>query len=80
MSLLDEFQEVIDESINLYQPSLLAQYVLKLADAFNEFYEKNKINGEKKEIASSRRALANATAQTIKTCLKILGLQAPERL
>jgi len=80
LSLLDEFQEVIDESINLYQPSLLAQYVLKLADAFNEFYEKNKINGEKKEIASSRRALANATAQTIKTCLKILGLQAPERL
>jgi len=80
LSTLDEFQEAINDSINSYQPSILAQYVLKLADAFNEFYEKNKINGEKEEIAESRRALANATAQTIKTCLKILGLETPERL
>ena len=80
LSILDEFQEAVDDSISSYQPSILAQYVLKLADAFNEFYEKNRIDGEEKNIAASRRALANATAQTIKTCLKILGLQAPERL
>jgi arginyl-tRNA synthetase len=80
LSILDEFPEAIKDSINLYQPSILAQYVLKLADAFNEFYEKNRIDGEEKNVAQSRRSLANATAQTIKTCLKILGLQTPERL
>lgn len=77
---LDAFSETISEALTQYQPSILAQYLLSLADAFNSFYEKNRIEGSTQPVAASRRMLAQASGDTLRVGLSILGIKTPSEL
>jgi arginyl-tRNA synthetase len=78
---LEQFNSVIHDAANDYDPSKIAIYVYNLARAFNSFLTEHFIlraeNEEKKEF---RLQLAQLTATVIKTAMELLGIKVPERM
>jgi arginyl-tRNA synthetase len=78
--LLSKFPEVVLESARKYEPSMVTRYVTNLAQRFNRFYHDNPILVDDVELKKARLALVDATRQTLKTGLNLVGLAAPERM
>lgn len=78
--LLSKFPEVVMESARKYEPSMITRYVTNLAQRFNRFYHDNPILVDDVEMKKARLALVDATRQTLKTGLNLVGLAAPERM
>ncbi len=78
--LLSKFPEVVLEAARKYEPSMITRYVTNLAQRFNRFYHDNPILVDDADIKKARLALVDATRQTIKTGLNLVGLAAPERM
>ncbi len=78
--LLSKFPEVVLESARKYEPSMVTRYVTNLAQRFNRFYHDNPILVDDQDVKLARLALVDATRQTIKTGLNLVGLGAPERM
>lgn len=86
---LVRFSEVIANAAKNYSPNLLCNYLYDLASKFNTFYAKYKIlkpddpkfTGDwNLEIGNFRLALTSAVGTVLKNGLKLLGIQAPERM
>ncbi len=77
---LARFPEIVEDAAAKYEPSRLAEYLLKLAEKVNHFYETQPILKAEKEIKNTRLALISATANVIKKGLELLGIEAPERM
>jgi arginyl-tRNA synthetase len=78
--LLSKFPEVVLEAARKYEPSMITRYVTNLAQRFNRFYHDNPILVDDADVKKARLALVDATRQTIKTGLNLVGLAAPERM
>ncbi len=64
-----------------YQTHLLTYYVLELAQAFHHYYAHNRvIDPHQNEQSRSRLLLVLLTRQTIKLCLRLLGISAPDSM
>ena len=63
-----------------YDPSRINRYVIELAARFHRFYNACRIKGEADEVIDARLKLADCTRQTIKNCLTIIGVTAPEKM
>ncbi len=72
------FPEIVKESIESRNPSIMAEYAYKLASRFNIFYRDCRVIGSEKE--KERIALVNATRQVLKNCLNLLGIEALEEM
>lgn len=72
------FPEAVEEAAKNYAPNLLCNYLYDLAQKYNAFYNANKIIGG--ENAQLRLSLTQASGQILKNGLKLLGIQAPERM
>lgn len=66
----------ISRDLNVHH---LAQYSLSLAGSFHKFYERNRVLDEDK-IDFNRLAIVLATYVTLKECLDLMGLSAPESM
>ena len=69
------FPEKIEKAAATYNPSILTDAVYELAKAFHQFYNKQQVVIENKELASQRLALVVACAETIKTGLNLMGIE-----
>lgn len=78
--LLSKFPEVVLEAARKYEPSMITRYVTNLAQRFNRFYHDNPILVDDADVKKARLVLVDATRQTIKTGLNLVGLAAPERM
>ena len=61
-------------------PSRINRYVIDLAAKFHRFYNACRIRGEEKSVAEARLKLADTVRRTIKVCLDIIGVNAPEQM
>ena len=75
---LSQFQEIITIAAKSYSPNILCEYLYSLASKYNTFYTKHKIIGSENE--SFRVLLTQGTGQVLKNGLKLLGIEAPERM
>ncbi|MGY6171790.1 arginine--tRNA ligase [Candidatus Mycoplasma pogonae] len=75
---LKEFPEIIQAITKTYKVHLLPQYLIKLANDFNSFYSNFKIIGNINE--QSLLALVKATQIVLAQGLKLIGVDAPERM
>lgn len=81
ITLLSVFQEKIRESLQVYKPHILAQYLLLLARTFNEFYHSCPvITAQKNDLIEARLLLTSDSAQVIKNGLSLLGIDSPEEM
>ena len=53
-------------------------YLYELAQAFNRFYEHNRVVGDERQ--AIRASLANTYADTLKGGLSLLGIASPEQM
>ncbi|SHH24491.1 arginine--tRNA ligase [Tepidibacter thalassicus] len=77
---IGNFPKVVKDVIKNNEPHIIARYVVDLAQAFNKFYHDNVILVDDEKTKKARLALVEATRQTIKNALSLLGVEAPERM
>ena len=75
---ISQFTEVIDKATEGLMPHLICAYLYELAQAFNSFYERNRVIGSNKE--SQRLALVGAYACVLKNGLKLLKIPTPKHI
>ena len=79
IKLLQDFARVVKRASENYDPSLIAKYAINLAQAFNKYYAHTRILDESPE-RDSRLALSYSTAVVLKEALRLLGVDAPEKM
>lgn len=73
------FPAAICSAAEKYDPSLIAKYVLDLAQAFNKYYGEVRILEENDE-KESRLALVYAVSIVLEEGLRLLGIKAPKEM
>lgn len=79
IKLLQDFTRVVKRAADNFEPSLIAKYAISLAQAFNKYYAHTRILDENPE-RDSRLALSYTTAVVLKEALRMLGVEAPEKM
>ncbi len=68
------FRNMVEKAAEEYAPSVIAKYLLGLAQSFNKFYSIEKINVEEDPIRNANFALAKATRIVLNEGLRLLGI------
>jgi arginyl-tRNA synthetase len=77
----EQFPAIIAQANAEHNPSVIANYIFKVAQTFNSFYTEHSVmNAESAEKKQLRLKLAAITAQIIATGMKLLGIRVPERM
>ncbi len=77
---LHEFNDIIVKAKLGYDPSLIAKYVMTLAQDFNRFYGNCKINDGNDNDKAFKREVSYAVAVVLKEGLRLLNIDAPEKM
>jgi len=79
IKLIQDFPRIINRAADNFEPSIIAKFAISLAQAFNKYYAHTRILDENSE-RDSRLALSYATAIVLKEALRLLGVEAPEKM
>lgn len=74
------FDEIIERAGEEYMPNIIADYIYKLANNFNAFYENVQVLSGEKDLRAARLGLISGAAIVIKNGLKLLGIETLERM
>ncbi len=77
---LSRFGEVVDEVAQQLTPHKLCGYLYELAGQLASFYEACPVLKSESDVRASRLALCAATKQVLALGLRMLGMDAPERM
>jgi arginyl-tRNA synthetase len=81
IKLLNDFPALVQEAAMELSPALIANYCYELAREFNQFYHDYSILGENdKKIRDFRLKLSGLTGRVLESGLRLLGIEAPERM
>jgi arginyl-tRNA synthetase len=87
IELLADFPESISDAARNNDPYFVAIHLLKLAGAFNKFYQRktednqvDKIISDDEDLSKARMALVKSVQIVIKEGLRLLGIQAPDEM
>ena len=80
LKVIASFNKNILNAMRKNEPHIITRFVLDLAQAFNKFYHDNSILVEDADLRKARLALVASTRQALENGLKLLGMQAPERM
>ena len=80
LRILSKFGEIVYLAHKNYEPHTVARYVVELAQGFNRFYHDNAILVEDENVKAARIQLVQATKIVIKNALKLVCLDAPEKM
>ena len=80
VTLLSRFNDTVRDAAEKYEPSVIARYLIDLAQKYNRFYIADRIVTEDKALSAARLALTEKVADTIKTGLGLLLTEAPDRM
>ncbi len=75
-----QFPKAIVDAMEGNEPSRITRYVVALAQDFNKFYQQNHINVDDPALKKARLELVCAAKQTIKNALRLIGVQAPDKM
>lgn len=78
--LLSSFDDVVGDAAARYEPSIVSRYLLDIAAVFNRFYLNCRIIGEKPDVMYTRLLLTQYVAEALKEGLKLLLINAPDRM
>ena len=75
IKLLSRFDETVEAAAQKYEPSIIARYLIDLAQAFNKFYISHKVVGD-----NARTALTYCVKNVLKNGLALILIGAPEAM
>ena len=80
LKLLYNFNETVQIAADKNEPSIIARYLINVAQNFSTFYNEHKIITEDKVIQDARLALTYAVGIVLETGVKLLGMEMPEKM
>lgn len=81
ISLLANYKETVAKAAETMSPAQIANYVYSVVKSYNSFYQSNNIlNLSDENLKQFKLKLSDITAQTIKKCLALLGIQVVNRM
>ncbi len=80
LRLLSRFPEAVREAADRYEPSIVTRALTEIAKSYNKFYYENRILDAEPGVRAARLQLTEATRQTLKTALFLIGMEAPPRM
>jgi arginyl-tRNA synthetase len=81
IKLLNNYPEIINEAADTFSPALIANYLYELVKTYNHFYQSVKINIEPNEsLKMNRLKISLEVSKIIKKSLKLLGIEAPNKM
>jgi len=78
--LLSKFPYVIERVVKDLKPNYIAEYLLSVANIFNDFYREHRVLDESSEIRMHRLAIVDAVRIVLRNGLELLGIEALERM
>ncbi|MCB9187987.1 MAG: arginine--tRNA ligase [Flavobacteriales bacterium] len=81
MQHLADFEEIIAKAGMEYSPALLANYIYELVKLYNSFYQSISILKEENEnLRTFRILLSKQVGEAIRSSMKLIGVNVPERM
>jgi len=77
---LYEFEDIIKDSYNNYDPSLIAKYILELCQDFNKMYSSVRILDESENVKNYKLMICEATSIVIKEAMRLLGISVIDKM
>ena len=77
---LAAWPDTIRAAAKAYDPSHVNRYLMELAGCFHRFYTACHIREEAPALAAARLKLADDTRAVLRNGLKLIGVEAPERM
>ena len=75
-----EFEEILEQTAEKYEPSILTSYLLELAKAFNQYYNKYRISTDDQELRKLGIIICIITSKILVKGMNILGIEMPEKM
>ncbi|MCX7748799.1 MAG: arginine--tRNA ligase [Clostridia bacterium] len=80
IKLLHDFENILMDAAQKYEPFIITKYITSVARAFNKFYKFCPVLKADEETKKARIHLTQATCNVIKTGFNLLGIEVPERM
>jgi len=80
LKLIYNFPDVMKKAAESYKPHHIAQYLISLSQAFNEFYHKCPVISEVRGQMKARLLLIDCVRQILNNGLGLLGIEAPQEM
>ena len=78
---LNRFPELVEEIANSYEVHKLPHYAMRLADKFHSFYDACRVIDENDiDSTKARLFLVNAARIVLSETLRLIGVDAPEKM
>lgn len=77
---IGEFKSIVAKACSEDAPSVIAKYLLGLAQTFNKFYANVKINASDEKVKNTNFMIAHATRIVINEGLRLLGIEYVEQM
>ncbi len=78
--LLSKFSYIVLRVVNELKPNIFADYLLKVANTFNDFYRDHPVLKAESELRMHRLAIVDATRIVLRNGLELLGIEPLERM
>lgn len=75
IKLLGEYPSIVLEAADKYKISMIANYLTKVSQSFNEFYQNSSIMKSEKDVMDARLKLCECVSIVIEDALKLLGIE-----
>lgn len=80
ITTLYNFENVLMNVTSKNDPSILARYLIELAQNYSNFYNENKIIDDDKDVQNARVYLTKCVGQVLSTGSSLLGIQMPNKM
>ena len=80
VKLIYQFEATIKNAAEKNEPSIIARYLIDLAQAFSNFYNEYKVITENKELQDARLFITLAVGQVLKTGAELLRSEMPDKM
>lgn len=75
-----DFPQAVLDAADKYEPYVVSRAVINVCSCFNKFYYELRIMDDDSAVRNARLALTDAARTVISTGLRLVGLNAPERM
>lgn len=80
LKAINKFPKVVVDAAEKYEPFLISRFAIEVAQAFNRFYNSNRINVPEEDVRNARLKLTAITRKTLRDALALLGINCPEQM
>ena len=75
-----EYENILEQTAEKYEPSILTSYLLDIAKAFNQYYNKHRISTDDVNLRKLGSIICIITSKILVNGMNILGIEMPDKM